>query len=74
MEAEMSSHLTHVEAVVDAQVRPTRTLQPTRLIGLATQVLAAIRDGLTSMHHYEDLRAHGVSHVSAAKKACAFSA
>jgi hypothetical protein len=70
MEAHMSSRLTENAAHSSL----ARSPKSTNLIALVTQVIAAMRDGLNSMHHYEDLRAHGVSHVSAAKQACVFDA
>ena len=39
----------------------------------ANHVVTAIRDGLTSLHHYEDLRANGVPHATACEKSCTFS-
>jgi hypothetical protein len=44
-----------------------------RSLGASTRrLLAAVHDGLTAMHTYEFLRAHGASHTSACDKACTF--
>ena len=64
----MSSPATHI----DDHSIGIRTPKSSGFSTLATQVVAAVRDGLTSMHTYEDLRAHGASHAAAAEKACAF--
>jgi hypothetical protein len=68
MEALMSSPTAHI----DDRSIAIRTRKSSSFIGLANQMVAAAREGLTSMHTYEDLRAHGASHADAAKKACAF--
>jgi hypothetical protein len=64
----MSSPVTHI----DDHTISVRAPKSSGFSILASQVIAAVRDGLTSMHHYEDLRAHGTSHAAAAKRACAF--
>jgi hypothetical protein len=68
MEALMSNPAT----LIDGESIEFRAPKLSRLKLAATCVLAGIRDGLASMHQYEDLRAHGVSHAAAAKTACAF--
>jgi hypothetical protein len=37
----------------------------------AVLVVAAVREGLVSMHRYEQLRGHGLPHAAAASQACA---
>jgi hypothetical protein len=68
MEVPMSSPATNI----DGDSIEFRAPKSTNWKAAAKQVFAAIRDGLTSMHQYEDLRARGASHGAAAKKACAF--
>jgi hypothetical protein len=71
MEALMSSPVTHIDSDRIELDAPGPTSLKT-ILATVVAVFAAMRAGLNSMHQYEDLRAHGVSHASAAKKACAF--
>jgi hypothetical protein len=64
----MSSPLSHIAG--DSIER--HAAQSTSLRIVVNQIFGALRDGLVSMHHYEDLRAHGIPHATAAKAACAF--
>jgi hypothetical protein len=71
MEALMSNPATHIDNDgIEFGDRKSMSLKA--LFVMIASVIAAMRAGLNSMHKYEDLRAHGVSHAVAAKEACEF--
>jgi hypothetical protein len=74
MEALMSSPATHIDGDRLELRAPKSANLSAAIRTAAAQVIAAVREGLTSMHRYEDLRAHGSSHAIAANNACKFTA
>jgi hypothetical protein len=73
MEALMSSPATHIDGD-RLELRAPKAANLSAIRTAAAQVVAAVREGLNSMHRYEDLRAHGSSHATAVGNACKFTA